>query len=48
MRRHFAGKDIFWYAKEKQENGDAVQEELNMVKAREEELMLEVSCSVLG
>lgn len=41
-----AGKDIFWYAKEKQDNGDAVQEELNMVKAREEELMLEVnSCT---
>jgi hypothetical protein len=37
-----AGKDIFWYAKEKQDNGEAVQEELNMVKAREEELMLEV------
>ena len=43
MRLCSAGKDVFWYAKEKQEHGDAVQEELNMVKAREEELMLEVS-----
>lgn len=38
-----AGKDIFWYAREKQDGVEqAVQDELSLVKAREEELMMEV------
>lgn len=39
----FAGKDILWYTREKHDGGDAAQQsELATVKAREEELMLEV------
>ena len=40
---NWAGKDIFWYAREKQDGShQGVQDELNLVKAREEELMMEV------
>ena len=40
-----SGKDIFWYAREKQDDKEqAIRDEVSMVKAREEELMLEVLC----
>lgn len=45
----YAGKDVFWYAREKQDDrSQAVQDELQLVKAREEELMMEVCPSKNG
>lgn len=41
------GKDIFWYARDKQDDrSQAVQDELALVKEREEELMMEVNISI--
>lgn len=40
----WAGKDVFWYTREKQDDGDAARAELLAVKQREEDLMAEV-CS---
>ncbi len=36
-----AGKDVFWYTREKNDGGAAAQAELLAVKQREEELMAE-------
>ena len=42
----YAGKDLFWYAKDKKDDAAAaVRNELAVVKAREEELMMEVGLS---
>ena len=42
----YAGKDLFWYAKDKKDDAAAaVRNELAVVKAREEELMMEVEMS---
>ena len=42
-RLNCAGKDVFWYTREKQEDGtDPRVSEIALVKQREEELMMEV------
>ena len=37
-----AGKDVFWYTREKKDEGGHLQLERQAVKQREEDLMLEV------
>lgn len=44
---HVVGKDVFWYAKDKSDLG-VTQQELEAVKAREREMMAEVSSEVLA
>jgi NADH:ubiquinone oxidoreductase subunit F (NADH-binding) len=37
-----AGKDVYWYTREKKQDGDGLDDELRAVKGREEQLMAEV------
>ncbi len=38
----FTGKDVYWYTREKDESGGVSSNEFNAIKAKEEELMLQV------
>ncbi len=43
----FAGKDVFWYTREKKDEDDVMGNELRAIKEREEELMAEVCAPFL-
>ena len=47
IQRTRAGKDVYWYTREKQPQ-DSLNEEFKLVKQREEELMMEVGRSNNG
>jgi hypothetical protein len=40
--RSDAGKDVYWYTREKKQEGDDLNDELQAVKQREDQLMAEV------